>query len=285
MLMRSIRTSAGRYFAILAIIALGVGFFSGLKNARPAMEKTAEKYLSEHNLYDFELISTLGFTDSDVEAFASLDGILSAEGGHSTDVLAYMENSDEQSYKVYGLPEKINTVELKSGRMPQSESECVVDADLFSEEDIGKTIIFDKSEENSDYNLIRTEFTIAGLVQSPLYISNDRGTSALGDGTTDGFIYVMPEVFTSEVYTELWLDSDIEYSYLSNDYADAVNAAEGSVVALLEELAENRYNDMIKDIETAYGAQAAAMTDMVPTPETYVLTQEENEGIAFRGTF
>lgn len=281
MLMRSIRTSAGRYLAILAIIALGVGFFSGLKNARPAMEKTAEKYLSEHNLYDFELISTLGFTDSDVEAFASLDGILSAEGGHSTDVLAYMENSDEQSYKVYGLPEKINIVELKSGRMPQSESECVVDADVFSEEDIGKTIIFDESEKNSDYNLIRTEFTIAGLVQSPLYISNDRGTSALGDGTTDGFIYVMPEVFTSEVYTELWLDSDIEYSYLSNDYADAVNAAEGSVVALLEELAENRYNDMIKDIETAYGAQAAAMTDMVPTPETYVLTQEENEGIAF----
>ncbi|HIZ16474.1 MAG TPA: ABC transporter permease [Firmicutes bacterium] len=281
MLMRSIRSSAGRYLAILAIIALGVGFFSGLKNARPAMEKTAEKYLSEHNLYDFELISTLGFTESDVDAFNSLDGILTAEGGYSTDVLAYIENSDEQSYKVYGLPSEINTIELISGRLPQSESECVVDADIFSEEDIGKTITFDKSEKEDDYNLSRTEFTIVGLVQSPLYISNDRGTSALGDGTASGFIYINPDLFTTDAYTELWLDADIEYTLLSNDYTDAINAMKGSVTSLLEERVQNRYNSMVEEIEAKYGAQATAIMSSIPQPETYTLTQEENEGLVF----
>lgn len=281
MLIRSIRSSAGRYLAILAIIALGVGFFSGLKNARPAMEKTAEKYLSENNLYDFKLISTLGFTDDDVEAFSALDGILSAEGGLSTDVLAYMEGSDEQSYKVYGLPSKINTVELKSGRLPQTESECVVDADVFSDNDIGKTITFDKDKEESDYNLDRTEFTIVGLVQSPLYISNDRGTSALGSGTIYGFIYVNPDVFTTDAYTELYLDADIEHTLLSDDYTDDVNAMEGSVTTMLKERAQIRYDGMVEEIENQYGAQAAVITAAIPQPETYTLTQEENEGVIF----
>lgn len=281
MLMRSIRTSAGRYLAILAIIALGVGFFSGLKNARPAMEKTAENYLSEHNLYDFKLISTLGFTESDVNAFSSLDKILSAEGGRSTDVLASMESSDEKPYKIYALPEKINTVELTAGRLPQSETECAVDSDVFSKEDIGKSITFDKEDEDGDYNLNRTEFTIVGLIQSPLYISNDRGASALGDGTTSGFIYVKPEVFVAEAYTELWIDADIEHSLLSDDYTDDVNAMKEDVTSLLESLADDRYNSLIGDIEAKYGAKAAEMTGAVPIPETYVLTQEENEGVVF----
>ena len=281
MLMRSIRTSIGRYFAILAIIALGVGFFAGLKNARPAMEKTAENYLGGHNLYDFELISTLGFTDDDVEAFSSLDGILAAEGGSSTDVLAYIGDTDEQVYKVYALPTKINTVEFMSGRLPQSESECAVDADMFTEEDIGRTITFESESEDGEYVLDRTEFTITGLVQSPLYISNERGTSALGDGTARGFIYVSPEVFTADVYTELWLDADIEYSLLSDGYTDAVNELEGSVASLLEERASARRDDLVEEMESQYGAQAAFMTESIPQPETYVLTLEESEQIIF----
>ena len=56
---RTIKDSLGRYIAILAIIALGVGFFAGLRVAEESMIKTADKYLDEMNLYDFKLISTL----------------------------------------------------------------------------------------------------------------------------------------------------------------------------------------------------------------------------------
>ena len=44
---REIRQSLGRYLAILAIVALGVGFFAGLKATTPAMVKTAQTYLDE----------------------------------------------------------------------------------------------------------------------------------------------------------------------------------------------------------------------------------------------
>lgn len=66
--LRQIRKSLGRYIAIILIIALGVGFFAGLRVAKTAMVQTADEYLSQHNFYDFQLISTLGFTQEDVEA-------------------------------------------------------------------------------------------------------------------------------------------------------------------------------------------------------------------------
>ena len=67
---REIRESLGRYMAILAIVALGVGFFVGLKVTRPAMLDTAGRDLEEKELYDLRLISTLGFDETDVEQAA-----------------------------------------------------------------------------------------------------------------------------------------------------------------------------------------------------------------------
>ena len=61
----------GRYLAILAIIALGVGFFSGLKVTKPGMVETGNKYLREHNFYDFRLLSSIGFDADAVEKCGS----------------------------------------------------------------------------------------------------------------------------------------------------------------------------------------------------------------------
>lgn len=51
------------------------------------MIQTAETYITDHALYDFRLLSTLGFTVEDVAAFAELEGIKSAAGSISTDAL------------------------------------------------------------------------------------------------------------------------------------------------------------------------------------------------------
>ena len=44
-ILRTIRRSLGRYMAIFAIIALGVGFFTGLKASKPDMMKTGQDYI------------------------------------------------------------------------------------------------------------------------------------------------------------------------------------------------------------------------------------------------
>ena len=80
MLLRSIRSSLGRYLAILAIVALGVGIFAGLKSSQPAMQSTVDEYMRDNRMFDFQLMSSLGLTESDRAAFAQLDGVKYAEG-------------------------------------------------------------------------------------------------------------------------------------------------------------------------------------------------------------
>lgn len=46
---REIRGSLGRYMAILAIVMLGVGLFTGLKATTPAMIITENEYLAEQD--------------------------------------------------------------------------------------------------------------------------------------------------------------------------------------------------------------------------------------------
>ena len=65
--LREIKGSFGRWLAILAIVALGVGFFSGLKVCKDAFTETGNRYLDKHQFFDFQLISTLGLEDEDVE--------------------------------------------------------------------------------------------------------------------------------------------------------------------------------------------------------------------------
>ena len=76
--LREIRQSLGRYLAILAIVGLGVGFFAGLRMCQPSMAETGIGYLEQYRLYDFRLLSTLGFTEEDVAYFASLEGVAGA---------------------------------------------------------------------------------------------------------------------------------------------------------------------------------------------------------------
>ncbi len=140
-LLRTIKATFGRYIAILAIIALGVGFFTGLKSAEPAMRNTAEDYFEEQNYYDFQLLSTLGLTEEDVEAFAALNGVTAAEGGYSMDALAEVEGREEAlALNFLTLTEETALAALTAGRVPDNAGECVADAAGEPGEELGRPL-------------------------------------------------------------------------------------------------------------------------------------------------
>ena len=62
-----------RFLSIFGIVALGVGFFTGITNSAPDMRLTAQNYYKTNNLAHFRLVSTLGFSDSDIAALEALD--------------------------------------------------------------------------------------------------------------------------------------------------------------------------------------------------------------------
>lgn len=272
---RTIRSFKGRYMAILLIVALSAGFFAGLKITTDAMLHTGGEYFEEQNFYDFRIFSTLGFTEDDAQKFGNLQGVKTAEGTYSLDALVVRKNNN-QPFKLYAVSDKINLPSLSAGEMPDADNECLADEDKFTEEDIGKTISL--SEENDARvtdSLERKEYIITGLVSSPLHIGLDRGTTDIGNGSIYSFLYLPEGNFKSEVYTEIDLVLSDTAEIYSSEYDELIDKYEENVTALCEQLAEEHYEDILK--ENNLTEELAKQNGIIP-PKTYVLTRNENTG-------
>lgn len=272
---RSMRAFFGRYMAILLIVALSAGFFAGLKITEDAMNHTGAVFLSEQNLYDFRLYSTLGFTGADVDAMAAVTGVEAVEGTKTADVLLSYGESN-LPFTVYAIPEQINLPKLTAGRLPEKETECLADDERFSETDIGTTVFL--SEENTEAAkamFSNEEFTIVGLVDSPLYVGIDRGSTGIGSGVVHGFLYVPGENFSGDVFTEIDVVLTENAPLYSEAYDEIIENKKQKIIDITNNLARKRYEELLAQ----YGLtpEMGAMFG-IEEPQTYVLTRSENVG-------
>lgn len=247
---REIKKSFGRYFAILAIIALGVAFFSGLKITQSVMVHSADVYLKDLQFYDYRLVSTLGFTEENVEALAEKEDVRAAEGAISAEVLYKDAGENERVIKMHSITEKVNKLKLVAGEMPQSADECVVDSVLFSEDAIGSKLVLSENNTTDDLDKFAyKEYTITGLVQSPCYIQFERGNASIGNGRISGFAYILKDGFAVDYDTEIYIKFDEDYDIYSDEYDSYMDAKEADWEAYTKEQAEIRYDKMVKDAQ------------------------------------
>ncbi len=252
MLLRSIRSSLGRYLAILAIVALGVGFFAGLKSSMPAMIATADTFFRRQYMYDFRLMSTLGFSEEDVDSAASEDTVAAAEGACFADALADTP-AGQGVWHFMSLTERVAVPVLISGRLPESAGECVGDAAAFGEQDIGKTITLSSENDGDTLDLFAHDsYTLVGLVRSSRYISGDRGSTSLGSGSVEGFVMLPPEGFSSEAYHELLLWCDLPGAIYSEEYNGARDRLEGRIKSMLNSLGRRRRSRLWAEAEEEF---------------------------------
>ena len=246
--LREIRQSLGRYLAILAIVGLGVGFFAGLRMAQPDMMATGVAYLRDHQLFDFQLMSTLGFTQEDVAAFSRMEGISAAVGSVYTDFLMEREENEELVVTARSLTGDINRMELMAGRMPEAANECVGDSRFFTEEDLGTAVrVSPNNDEDTLELLVYDEYTLVGLVQSPYYLNYERGTSSIGSGSVSAFVYIPEEGFDFEAYHEIYLSIADGADAYSDAYEDQIDSLKPQVEDLLSQRAELRYDTLYSD--------------------------------------
>lgn len=247
---REIKKSFGRYFAILAIIALGVAFFSGLKITQSVMVHSADVYLKDLQFYDYRLVSTLGFTEENVEALAEKEDVRAAEGAISAEVLYKDAGENERVIKMHSITEKVNKLKLVAGEMPQSADECVVDSALFSEDAIGSKLVLSENNTADDLDKFAyKEYTITGLVQSPCYIQFERGNASIGNGRISGFAYLLKDGFAVDYDTEIYIKFDEDYDIYSDEYDSYMDAKEADWGAYTKEQAEIRYDKMVKEAQ------------------------------------
>ncbi|MCI9336624.1 MAG: FtsX-like permease family protein [Lachnospiraceae bacterium] len=269
---REIKASLGRFLAIFGIVALGVGFFAGLKVTTEAMIATVSDYLDRHGFYDLRLVSTLGFDQENVDYFASARDVEAAEGSVSFDVLYELGDEYGGVIKTYSMPEQLNTLKLVSGRFPETGSECVVDSGSFGKSVLGGVIRLSEDNEEGDLeHFTHREYTIVGLVQSSLYIQFERGNTTLGSGRLDGFVYLSPEGFDTDYFTEVYVRFQPDFPLYSREYDDFIREKETVWEEFASTQAQARYERIFSQGSEELADARAQLED------NRVLGQEELE--------
>ncbi len=260
MLRRGVRSTFARFLSILAIFAVGVGFLGGLVATTPDMQLTVWDYYNDTNMFDIYFKGTLGITEDDLESVRELDYVQDATPAYVTDVT--LENS-VGSYvtRIYGLDindeNLVNNFVLKEGRLPQNENECLicVPNSYSSSHYIGET--YRISEENKDYTELAdtynfTELTAVGIIDLPYYISIESETSTAGTGSVQLVMYVLPEAYNMEVWTDIYLtlSGASEIDCFSDAYSDYVQRYADELEQFGLERSKVRYDEVITDAQT-----------------------------------
>ncbi len=234
-ILQEIKHSMGRFAAIFGIVALSVGFLSGLMATTPDMKSTADEYFDKNNMADIFIKGTKGLTHKDLNVVKELTGTEQIMPAYVTDALLETGTGEVLTTRIYGMDllnnkDNINNLSLISGRMPENEYECVVEKSLghITEINIGEKLIV--SNQNEDYENINdtyavTEFTVVGTVSNPFYFSIEIERSNIGNGRIGSIIYVDEKSYSMDVYTDFYITmKDAKnYTAFTDEYENYVD--------------------------------------------------------------
>ena len=231
-----------RFISIMLMALLGVGFFAGLVASGPDMRDSLDKFLDDTNTYDINIVSTLGLTNEDVDEIKKIKNTENVHGIYSKDI-SFKTDDKEFIFKAIEYSEKINTPILLDGKLPENNNECVVEQDFLIDSGfkIGDNIEIDEDDE-----LKANSFKIVGSVKSPIYVSMERGTTSLGDGTIDYYLYLNKDVFDMDYYPNIYLNvnsAKIE-KITTNKYNELVENVYKDIESIKEERETQRYNNI-----------------------------------------
>ena len=265
---RECRRSITRYLSIMLIVALGVAFFTGVRSSEPDMKLSVDEYYDNVNFYDIRLASTIGFTDEDLAEIANTEGVNTVESLYFTEM--YYKNAEiKYVLSIYSVCNSINTLTLTEGRLPQTETECLLDSNFAKTTGLalGSTITFtaETGKVVSD-SLKGDTYTIVGLGTSANHLTFDRGTANIGTGKSDGYVYLNKTAFTPSVYTQVYVTVDgvKELKCFEDKYNDKITAISEKLKNVGTSRCQIRVDDYrakatatLNEITAVYNAQKA----------------------------
>lgn len=251
---RTIKGSLARFLAIAGIVALGCGFFAGLKMASPDMQEAAHTFYTNQHLYDLRVISTLGLSEKDVSALASVEGVEAVMPSRTVDIMATLTSSQSTARVSSFRPGELNQPTVVEGRLPQGPYECVVSADPKKRADISLGQQIELPDTSNGVHLKGGSYTVVGFVNAPTYpyVSNF-GTTSLGNGIVQQFVYVTEDAFAADdPYTEAYVtvQGATNYRSGSSDYQSAVDSVAERISQMNPSLASLRLQELKDDAQT-----------------------------------
>ncbi len=266
--LRSIHTTFSRFLAIVAIVALGTGFFAGLMMTGPDMRQAMDTYYDDNHVWDIRLISTLGFSNDDIHQFDDVEGVRACMPNHTVDAIARMNDTqvavrvssfdthmaqqfiDEHAYAAKDSSfDFLNRFQLVTGRLPQSPDECLAAA-YAPHAQLSEGDIVDITSANEDLDKIFStrHLRVVGTITSPLYpYTRSFGSTTIGSGSIDQYIFVPTSTFQQDFpYTELYISVEGADSVQSNSdaYKNIVGATKERLEAQKDRMSVLRQHEV-----------------------------------------
>lgn len=283
-LRQSILRSLGRYIAIVMIIALGASMFVGLLMTKSDMVATGQKFMDEMNMFDLRLVNSYGWTQDHVDAVAQMEGVVDAEGIRYTDLIVRLgDSTDDLVYRFYAMPDAVNRVDLRGGRMPQAPDECLADGYHTDDSILGTRITVSETNEEDAADAVKYQtFTVVGYVASPLYMDMNRGTTSVGSGSLSNYILIPGESFDLDYFAEINITIPGEFDIYSEEYNDAMDAMADKLEPLLQPYADARLVQVKKEALLSYGEGLREYNDGVKEFEEGKLEAEAELADAYQ---
>lgn len=255
---KEIKNTFKRFLSILLVVFLGVGFFAGIKATSPDMKKTADVYFDTQNMMDAQVISTLGITNKDIERLKQVEGVLDVEGSYSQDVMVTIDEKDSV-IRLETITSNINQLILLEGKMPETENECVVEQNLlaWTDHSIGDYITINaekiKDDEGNEKELLKNnKMKIVGTVQSPMYISRERGNTKLGSGKINYYMFVEKKAINADISTTAYVTvQDAKtLNSTSKQYEEKIDTVKDKIEEISESRKQARYDEIYNEAES-----------------------------------
>ena len=267
---REIRATLSRFLSIFGIVALGVGFFAGVKAAAPDMRNTVDNYIKRADLMDMRIVSTYGFDENDIAAIEKLEGA-NVYPSYFTDLVAHYADRSPAAARLISLNDavksgEVNALELVDGRFPENDSECVVSsAKMLGGPSIGGKVIFTDNNGGTPDDMISvSEYTVVGKVRTAMYIDKTtRGSTSVGNGSIESVYYIPDENFCVEYNTEVYVrfpELDRLNCY-SDEYEDAMESRSDKAEDIGEVRAVERFDDIKREADEKLADAEAELAD------------------------
>ena len=279
---REIKNTYKRFISILLMAFLGVGFFAGIRATSPDMIDTLDNYYDSQNVYDIQVISTLGLTQEDIDELSKIENVEEVTGSFEKDGMVELENI-EAVVKTMTLQD-LNQPVLIEGELIQNSDECLVESDFLTANNlhIGDTITLEIEKSTTDDGeeidyLKQKELKIVGTVQSPLYISRERGTSSLGAGKVNYYMYISQDnINASSVYTNIYIKvKDAQgYTTSSDKYDECVENVEDKIEEIKEAREQARHNQLVEIAQTKVDDAEKELNDQKADAEAQIADAE-----------
>lgn len=202
--LKGVKSNFGRFLAIMAIVALGVGFLIGIMQATPDMKNTMSRYYIDNAAYDVDVKGIYGLSREDVRAIEAAEEVEAAVPVLSSDAML-LRGEAKLAARIVELPSvedaPLNKLTLLEGRWPSSEIKdgvaevvAVSSTNKIEKMELGTRLDFylQDGEIDSTYGDIYAaeKFEVVGVVSSPdYYFIDSREVTSLGTGVLSAVLF------------------------------------------------------------------------------------------------